>query len=201
MLVREGSKLVEMVAPSRRMIAIPMAADGRPSQDAFDPTTHARGGFGLFVPNLLEHLDHVRSSDLGNGGLADDRKNIGFQAGWLLGGVHRVLPSDAVLTDVYFHSLSECYGRGTGRKISGYARVSVFDQVTPFLDQFAALAGHFSGFRQYDIVERAESHSARRKAGPFIAEDPGAPDVALAAESRLEISAAPRITEVRGFPR
>jgi len=62
-LAARREQLVEVTSPTRRVIAGPMSADGRPAQDRFDAPARPIGGLRLFLPNGLQNLQDERGID------------------------------------------------------------------------------------------------------------------------------------------
>lgn len=62
-LAARREQLVEVTSPTRRVIAGPMSADGRPAQDRFDAPARPIRGLRLFLPNGLQNLQDERGID------------------------------------------------------------------------------------------------------------------------------------------
>ena len=105
-------QVFEMAAPPRRVLALPVAARGRPIENHFDPAAHPARGFGLLGPDRLERLQHQPDIDRLNGQAAEVRIDVGFERRRPLRGVFRIAPAGSVRLDVGFGACSECHPLG-----------------------------------------------------------------------------------------
>lgn len=75
-LCRIGQQVVQVSAPARRVLTGTEFAHGRPSQDVLDPAAQPGRGFGLLVPDRLQHLHEQRGVNRGHGQRSNERARI-----------------------------------------------------------------------------------------------------------------------------
>ena len=57
-----GQQMIQVSLPACGILASPIAANGRPVQDGFDPAAYPRGSFCLRLPDRLKYLEYERVS-------------------------------------------------------------------------------------------------------------------------------------------
>ncbi len=105
-------KLLKVAFPACRVVALAVAADSRPVEHRFDSAAHARGGFGLGLPDRLQHLEDVRQRDVAHQQFADVRVCVGLEGVRPLLPMLRVVPLVALRLDERLGALAEGLGRG-----------------------------------------------------------------------------------------
>src|SRR5712672_4251852 len=100
-------QVFQMAAPARRILALAIAARGRPVEDAFYPAAHPARGFWLLRPYRLDRLQHEPDIDDLHGKIAEHRIDIAFEGRAPLRGVLGVAPARLMGADVSLGAVLE----------------------------------------------------------------------------------------------
>src|SRR5262249_17054081 len=95
-----GQQVVEVPAPSGRVLARAIAAHLGPVEHSFHAPAHPRGCLGLPGPDRFEHLEHEPGIDCRHRQLADHRAHVGGERVLPLLAMLRVSPPRFVGVDV-----------------------------------------------------------------------------------------------------
>jgi len=84
--------LGEVAAPAGGIFAGPVASNGGPVEDGFNPPSDAVRGLGLILPDRLDAAEHKAGIDISDRKLTDFREGIGLEGRKKLGSVLVVPP-------------------------------------------------------------------------------------------------------------
>jgi hypothetical protein len=139
-LAARREQLVEVTSPTRRVIAGPMSADGRPAQHRFDAPARPIGGLRLFLPNGLQNLQDERGIDRVDGKVVyrgRKRRILPLPApGFIEGGdpliaVFRIPPAGSVCLDVTIRASLEGDRACGGDPLADPGRLPLVDWINP----------------------------------------------------------------------
>ena len=166
-LAARREQLVEVASPTRRVVAGPMSADGRPTQHRFDAPARPIGGLRLFLPNGLQNLQDERGIDRVDGKVVyrcREGRKLPLPAPRLIEGgdpliaVFRVPPAGPVRLDVMVRALLERDRPRGWRAGRAPRRLSLLDRAQPVLNLQAGVCGPFAGLGEAHGMQGAEAH-------------------------------------------
>ncbi len=128
-------QLVEMAAPSSRILAMSKAAHGRPIEHGFNPAAQPRGRFRPLRPQGPNDFHHQRGVDAVDRERTDHRLGMRLQCRAPLRGVPGIAPAGVVSREKLLGALLEGQ-RGGGLKGSlGAVRSARLDRIDDFVDR------------------------------------------------------------------
>src|SRR3954454_22909608 len=173
-----------MPLPSGRVLAPAPAARRGVVQHRLDPAAEARSRLGLFLPDRLQHGQHLDHADLVHRPAAQHGSGVGGDSGGPLGPVLRVAPAVPVRLDVEPRHVIESVGRPC-RGLAGL--LAHRNRIVALVQQAAGIPGALPRIRQADVGGRAQAHLARLLPGKGVAERPDAGAAGL--HEQIEVAA------------
>ena len=122
------------------------------------PETAEEGGLLSYGPRVLDHLEHQRRVDRGDGQVAQCRKHEPHQRPLPVASVLRVCPFLFVIANEALGALLECLGASSCDDGSAALRMLVGDRVDTVEPELARRARTLASFRQREQMKRTKSH-------------------------------------------
>src|ERR1700724_2066146 len=143
-------QIFEVAAPTRRVLALSIAARRSPIENAFDPAAHPACGLGLDCPDRLDHLHDEPYVDRLHRQRSEDGIDIGAERRRPLRRVLRISPACLMRGDVALGASSECHRLG---------RVELrLDTLAPtLLDRIEAVETCLAAFERF-LPRLGEAH-------------------------------------------
>src|SRR5262249_33653899 len=149
---------LQMLSPARWIIAGSIVVNGGPSEHGLDPAAHARGRLRPLLPDRLDHLEHERRVDRGDGQVAQCRKQEPDERSFPILPVLRMRPFLFIVANVAFCALLECHRAGGGDEGSAALCALVGDWVDVVETELTSRTRALASLRQREQAKRAETH-------------------------------------------
>ena len=152
--------MIEMPAPMRRIFTMAEFAHARPIKDTFDPSTKARGGLSLGLPNRFENLQNHGGVNGGHRLRSEDRVGICRKGCCPLSRMLGIFPPSSMRFDIGCGTLLEGHCQASfGAGLGTFLALGIYG-VDAIRSQASASSGLLARLRERDSGHRAEAHVA-----------------------------------------
>ena len=153
-----GQQMIQVSLPACGILASPIAANGRPVQDGFDPAAYPRGSFCLRLPDRLKYLEYERGIDKGDSCRAEDRARVCPQSVCPLIGMFGIPPARLVGRDVCVGALIKRDRLGRRELFRYLGGALGLQGINPLKQLLTAGERLGAGFGKADRMKRPQAH-------------------------------------------